>query len=91
MDYWIATKAHLKHLNLIRFNSVRFHTVLMGRKRVHKVLGKGKTVVVLNATISPDSMDWLDVQIEKKLFATRSHGVERCIQIAKEYFKEHKL
>jgi len=63
----------------------------MGRKRVKKVLGKGKTVVVLNATISPASMDWLDVQIERKHFATRSHGIERCIQIAKDYFEEHKL
>jgi len=63
----------------------------MGRKRVKKIPSKGRTVVVLNSTISVESMDWLDVMIEKKHFATRSHGVDKSIEIAKEYYRKHGL
>jgi len=50
----------------------------------------GSTVVVLNASISPEAMEWLDEMIEQKTFATRSHGVEKSIAIAREYYKKNK-
>jgi Arc/MetJ-type ribon-helix-helix transcriptional regulator len=33
----------------------------------------------LNATIPPELISWLDKLVEKRIFASRSHGVELCL------------
>lgn len=38
-----------------------------------------KTRVTLNVTVPPELVDWLDRAVKKRIFSTRSHGVELCL------------
>ena len=49
---------------------------------------KGKTVVVLNVAVSPESMDWLDEMIKKEEFPTRSEGTDKSIKFTKKHHKK---
>jgi len=45
-------------------------------------MGEGKTAI--SARIDSDLIDWIDNQVERKRFRTRSHALEFCIYALKE-------
>ncbi|MDC7950740.1 ribbon-helix-helix domain-containing protein [Methanomassiliicoccaceae archaeon COG_1] len=45
----------------------------------------------LGVTVDQELIDWIDLMIEKRVFANRSHGVEVCIQWAKDGFNRGEL
>jgi Arc/MetJ-type ribon-helix-helix transcriptional regulator len=45
-------------------------------------MGEGK--VCVSARIDPDLMNWIDSQVNKQRFRTRSHGIEYALRILKD-------
>ena len=40
--------------------------------------------VKTSVALAPDLLDWVDAQIKKKRFATRTHAIEYALQMLKE-------
>ncbi len=49
-------------------------------------MGRRKTQVTI--TLRPELVEWLDDMVEERIFANRSHGVERCVLNYKEEYEE---
>lgn len=46
-----------------------------------------KKRIQTSVTLDKEIVDWIDKQIEKKVFASRSHAIEFCVHKVKE--KKH--
>ena len=42
----------------------------------------------ISVTVSPDLLKWLDSKINKKIFSSRSHGMDYCINFTKNKTKK---
>jgi metal-responsive CopG/Arc/MetJ family transcriptional regulator len=47
---------------------------------------KGRNKAVLNVTVPPDLVEWLDTKVKEGVFSSRSHGVMRCLIEGKKIF-----
>ena len=45
---------------------------------------KGLNDVQINVSMPSDLTDWLDEMVKAAKFSSRSHGIRRCIRIAKD-------
>ncbi|MGD0057681.1 MAG: hypothetical protein ABSB83_07575 [Methanomassiliicoccales archaeon] len=46
------------------------------------VVAQGKEKI--SVSLSKDSMEWLNEMVDVGIFAGKSHGIDRCIQIVRE-------
>jgi Arc/MetJ-type ribon-helix-helix transcriptional regulator len=40
--------------------------------------------VKITVTIDPDLVAWIDEQVERKIYSSRSHAIQKCVYEAKE-------
>lgn len=45
----------------------------------YKPAGKKEKKVMLNVTVSPSLVKWIDMQVQNRVFASRSHAVEQAL------------
>ncbi len=38
----------------------------------------------ITITIDPDLLAWVDEQVERKVYSSRSHAIQRCVHEARE-------
>jgi hypothetical protein len=57
----------------------------MARKPTITIM-EGRTKAILNVTVFPESVEWLDKKVKEGVFSSRSHGVQRCLIEGKKIF-----
>ena len=55
----------------------------------YKPAVKKRRKVSLNVTISEDLVEWLDRQVEMRVFSSRSHGIEQALFFLMNFSKSH--